>query len=168
MTAENLGNDTTRIVTQGAELVIERIFDAPRSLVWAVFTEREHVPRWWGPHGTRTTVADMDVRPGGRWRYIHHAAPGHDVSFTGEYLEVVPPDKLVRTVVYEIGEYDGRPAVETVTLEDLGGSTKVTSRSRFPAPEVLDQALATGMTQGAIETYDRLAELFAELTTGRS
>ncbi|HEX6076724.1 MAG TPA: SRPBCC family protein [Micromonosporaceae bacterium] len=168
MTPQNLGDETTRIVAEAAELVVERVFDAPRDLVWQAFTEPEHVPRWWGPHGSSTTVAEMDPRPGGRWRYIHHAAPGHDVSFKGEYLEVVPPEKVVRTLVYDVAEYEAQPAVETVALEDLGGSTKVTNRSRFPSPDVLEQALATGMTQGAIETYDRLAELLADLAAHRA
>lgn len=159
MASQNLGDDTTTIVAEGSELILERTFDAPRDLVWQAFTEPDHIPRWWGPYETRTTVAEMDARPGGRWHYIHHTSDGHDVSFSGEYLEVVPPEKLVRTFRYDIEEYQSEPAVETVVLRDLGGRTKVTNSSRFPSSEVLDQALATGMTRGALETYDRLARL---------
>lgn len=70
-------------------------------------------------------------------------------------------------MVFDVGEYAGQPALETLTVEDLGGRTKITNRSQFPSSEVLDQALATGMAQGAIETYDRLAELLITLKARR-
>ena len=165
MAVKQLGNERTTAYTDGQELVMERVFDAPRELVWKVLTDPERVTNWWGPRGYTTTVEVMDVRPGGRWRWINHSTAGEDAPFTGEYLEVVPPEKYVRTEMFDVPPFNQDPAmaaVETLTLEDLGGRTKLVSRSRFPSVEALDGALATGMISGALETYDRMAEEFAK------
>ena len=76
MTVEQLGNDRTTAYVDGAELVIERIFDAPRDLVWRVMNDPDRVTNWWGPHGYTTTVEEMDVRVGGKWRFINHTTGG--------------------------------------------------------------------------------------------
>ena len=165
MAVKQLGNERTIAYTDGQELVMERVFDVPRELVWKVMTDPERVTNWWGPRGHTTTVEVMDVRPGGRWRWINHSTGGEDAPFTGEYLEVVPPEKYVRTEMFDVPPFNEDPAmaaVETLTLEDLGGRTKLVSRSRFPSVEALDGALATGMISGALETYDRMAEEFAK------
>ena len=111
------------------------------------------------------TVEEMDVRVGGRWRWIAHASDGNDAPFKGEYLEVVPPERVVRTEIFDVEPFNapGMAAVETMTLEDLGdGRTKLVSRSRFPSVDVLEGALSTGMIGGALEAYDRLAEEIAQ------
>ncbi len=164
MAVEQLGNDRTTAYTEGAELVMERVFDAPRELVWSVLTDPERIPHWWGPRETTMTVEEMDVRPGGRWRWISHSSEG-DAPFKGEYLEVEPPARLVRTEIFDVPPFNSDPAgaaVETMTLEDLGGRTRLVSRARFPSVESLEGALATGMIGGALETYDRLAEEIAK------
>lgn len=142
---------------------MERIFDAPRELVWKVMTDPEGITRWWGPHGYTTTVVEMDVRPGGRWRWINHTTDGQDAPFKGEYLEVVPPERIVRTEILDVPGFDDKAAIDTTTLEALGNRTKVTAGSRFPSVEDLEAALSTGMVGGAIQTWDRLA---AELAKG--
>jgi uncharacterized protein YndB with AHSA1/START domain len=165
MAVTQLGNDRTTAYTEGPELVMERIFDAPRDLVWTVLNDASRVPNWWGPRNTSMTVEEMDVRVGGRWRWIAHASDGNDAPFKGEYLEVVPPERVVRTEIFDVEPFNapGMAAVETMTLEDLGdGRTKLVSRSRFPSEEVLAGALATGMIGGALEAYDRLAEEIAK------
>lgn len=134
--------------------------------MWEAFTDPKHVPHWWGPYDATATVVEMDVRPGGRWRWISHSKDGHDAPFTGEYLEVVPPERLVRTEIYDVEPFNQEAAVETMTLEAVGNRTRVTSRSRFPSAESLDGALATGMTRGIVESYDRVAELVADLAVG--
>ena len=155
--------NTTTVYTEGAELVMERVFDAPRELVWTAMTDPERIPRWWGPRDTTMTVVEMDVRVGGRWRWVTRTSGGEDAAFTGVYLEVVPPERMVRTEMFDVEPFNlGEPAVETMTLEDLGGRTRLVSRSRFPSAEILEGALSTGMVGGAIETWDRLAELLAE------
>jgi len=154
---QQLGNDRTTADTDGQDLVFERIFDAPRELVWKVMTDPARVTNWWGPHGYTTTVVEMDVRPGGRWRWINHTTGGEDAPFKGEYLEVEPPERLVQTEIFDVPGFDDRAAVNTLTLEDLGGRTKLVARSRFPSVKDLEGALVTGMIGGALDTYDRLS-----------
>ena len=162
MAVQQLGNERTKAYADGQELVMERIFDAPRELVWSVMNDPERVTNWWGPHGYTTTVVEMDVRPGGRWRWINHTTGGEDAPFKGEYLEVVPLEKVVRTEIFDVPGFDDKAAVDTITFEDLGGRTKVVARSRFPSVEDLEGALAMGMIGGALDTYDRLAEEIAK------
>lgn len=163
MAVERISTGTTSAYTEGQELVMERIFDTPRELVWKAFTEADRVARWWGPNGTTTTVVEMDVRPGGTWRYINHGPDREDAPFTGVYREVVSPERLVYTFIFDVEGIRDQESLVTETFEALDGKTKVTSGTRFPSVESLEGALATGMTQGAIETWDRLA---AELANG--
>ena len=154
--------ETTTVYTDGEYLVMERIFDAPRELVWKVITDPDRITDWWGPHGYTTTVVEMDVRPGGHWRFINHTTGGEDVPFKGEYLEVVPPERLVQTFIVDVDGLREEAAITTLTLEDLGGRTKVTNRDRFPSADTLEGALSSGMVRGAIETWDRLASELAK------
>ena len=93
MTVNQLGNETTTVFAEGAEFVMERVFDAPRELVWQALTDPERIPRWWGKRHTTMTVEEMDVRVGGRWRWVAHTPDG-DAPFSGEYLEIEPPGRL--------------------------------------------------------------------------
>jgi uncharacterized protein YndB with AHSA1/START domain len=161
--ARQLGNERTTVYQDGLELVFERVFDAPRELVWKVITDPERITDWWGPHGHTTTVVEMDLRTGGRWRYINHTTDGEDVAFMGEYLEVVPLERIVRTFIVDIPGFADKAGHETLTLEDLGGRTRMTERSRFPTIEDLETQLEVGMVGGALDTYDRLA---AEIAKG--
>jgi uncharacterized protein YndB with AHSA1/START domain len=163
MAVQQLGNQRTMAYTDGPDLVFERVFDAPRDLVWKILTDPERVTNWWGPHGHTTTVEEMDVRPGGRWRWVNHTTGGEDAPFKGEYLEVVPPERIVQTEIYDVPGFDDKAAINTLTLEALGGNrTKLVARSRFPSIEDLEGALATGMVGGALTTYDRLADEIAK------
>ncbi len=154
--------DTTTIYSEGGDLVFERTFDAPREQVWKALTDPAIIPRWWGPHASSTRVAEMDVRPGGKWRFISSAPGREDVEFYGEYLEVDPPNSYKWTFMFDVEGMGPQGGPETHTLEDLGGKTKVTSVGHLGSPEIIDGALATGMAAGAIETWDRLAALLAE------
>ena len=159
MTRTDLSNEATTMYADGDELVIERVFAAAPEVIWAMMTTPEHVARWWGPHGTTTEVVEMEVRAGGRWRWVNRYAGG-EAPFTGEYLEVRPYERLVRTSVFDLAPGNlGPGAVETVTLEPAGGRTKVVYHTRFPSEEVLAYALDQGMTKGALEQFDRLAGL---------
>jgi uncharacterized protein YndB with AHSA1/START domain len=153
---------TTTIYSEGGDLVFERTFDAPREQVWKAFTDPEQVPRWWGPHGTTTTVAEMDVRPGGKWRYVSRAADRDDVAFYGEYLEVDPPKRFEWTFMFDVEGLGPQGGPETHLFEDLEGKTKVTSIGHMGSAEAIEGALASGMVAGAIETWDRLEALLAE------
>ncbi|OLT29568.1 hypothetical protein BJF79_10600 [Actinomadura sp. CNU-125] len=162
MTRQELGDASTSIIAEGADLTMERVFDAPRELVWTAMTTAEHVHNWWGPHGNFANVELMDVRPGGKWR-ITPGGDGRGVAFAGEFLEVAAPERLVRTSAPETGDGGGPPAIETITLADLGGRTKMTYHARFPSEEVIAFALEQGMTKGVLEQFDRLADLLPAL-----
>jgi uncharacterized protein YndB with AHSA1/START domain len=154
--------ETTTVYSQDGDLVFERTFDAPRDRVWKAITDPELVPRWWGPHGSMTRVVEMDVRPGGKWRYVSSAPEREDVTFYGEYLEVTPPDGFRWTFMFDVEGIGPQGGPETWRLEDVDGKTKVTSIGHMGSVEALEGALATGMVRGAIETWDRLEALLGE------
>jgi len=154
--------ETTSIYSEGGDLFFERTFNAPREQVWKAFTDPELIPHWWGPHATSTTVEVMDVRPGGKWRYVSRAPDRDDVVFYGEYLEVTPPEGFKWTFMFDVEGVGPMGGPETFILEDLGGRTKVTSIGHMGSAEAIDGALATGMVAGAIETWNRLEALLAE------
>jgi uncharacterized protein YndB with AHSA1/START domain len=154
--------DTTTIYSDGGDLVFERTFDAPREQVWKALTDPNLVPRWWGKHGTTTIVEEMDVRPGGKWRYISREPNRDDIAFYGEYLEVDPPNGFRWTFMFDVDGVGPMGGPETFTLEDVGGRTKVISIGHMGSVEVLEGALETGMVGGAFETWDRLEALLAE------
>ncbi len=154
--------DTTAIYSDGGDLTFERTFDAPREKVWQAFTNPDLVPRWWGRHGTTTIVAEMDVRPGGKWRYVNRASDREEVAFYGEYLEVDPPRGFKWTFMFDVEGVGPMGGPETFILEEVDGRTKVTSTGHMGSVEVLEGALATGMVAGGLETWDRLATLLAE------
>ena len=156
--------DTTTIYSEGGDLTYERVFQAPRELVWRANTEPDLVPRWWGPRGTTTRVEEMDVRQGGTWRFVGTDSAGQEVAFYGEYLEVVPPERIKWTFMFDVEGVGPQGGPETLTLEDLGdGRTLMRAVSHMGSEEVIEAALATGMTKGAIETWDRLDELLPQL-----
>ena len=103
----------------------------------------------------------MDVRPGGKWRYVSRDPGREDVAFFGEYLEITPPERFRWTFMFDVEGIGPQGGPETHTFEDLGGRTKVRSVGHFDSIEAIDGALATGMVAGAIETWDRLAEELA-------
>jgi uncharacterized protein YndB with AHSA1/START domain len=154
--------ESTAIYSLDGDLYFERTFEAPRERVWKAFTDPELVPRWWGQHGTTTIVAEMDVRPGGTWRYINRAPDRDDVEFYGEYLEVTPPEGYRWTFMFDVEGAGPQGGPETFILEEVDGRTKVTSIGHMGSAEAIEGALATGMVGGALETWDRLEALLAE------
>lgn len=141
------------------EIRIERVFDAPRDRVFAVYTDPELIPEWWGPRGTTTIVDRMEPRTGGRWRFVMRNTDGSESAFQGAYREVTPPERIVQTFEWE--PMAGHVSVETATFEDLGDRTKVITTSIFHTTEERDGMLASGMEGGLNETYARLDELLA-------
>ena len=143
------------------EIHIERIFEAPRDRVFAVYTDPALIPEWWGPRGTTTEVVAMDCRTGGDWRFICHDSDGTQTGFRVTYRDVTAPERIVQTF-----EWEGMPgyiSVETALFEDLGDRTKVTTTSLFHTTEERDGMLNSGMESGMNETYQRLDELLAGL-----
>jgi uncharacterized protein YndB with AHSA1/START domain len=150
-------------VSQPSELEVttSRVFDAPRELVFRACTEPELVARWWGPWRYSTIVDQLDARPGGKWRYINRAADGGEHAFRGTFLEIDPPSRIVYTFEYE--GMPGHVTQETVELKDLGGKTLMTATVRFQSVEDRDGMLSSGMIEGAIETWDRLAVVLEQI-----
>jgi uncharacterized protein YndB with AHSA1/START domain len=141
------------------EIVITRVFDAPREIVFRSYTDPSLIPEWWGLKSTTTTVDQMQVRPGGIWRYIEHDADGNEYVFHGVYHEVTSPERLVQT--FEFEGIPGHVLLETVTFEEFDGRTTLTDQSIFQSVEDRDGMLQSGMEEGAAETMDRFAELLA-------
>ena len=133
-------------------IVVTRLFDAPRNLVFDAWTDSRHVGNWWGPRGFTTTTHEMDVRPGGVWRLTMHGPDGVDYQNKITYLEVAKPERLV----YDHG---GAAARVTVTFEDEGGKTRLTMRMVFQSGEVRDAVVKKhNAVEGANQTLDRFGE----------
>jgi len=134
------------------QFVLMRLIEAPRDLVFRAWTQREHVQRWWGPAGFAVTITEMDVRPGGSWRFVMHGPDGADHQNVIRYEEVAPPQRLVYT--------HEDPSFRTiVTFDDFMGSTVLTMRNMFPTAQDRDRAAARyDAVNGANQTLDRLAE----------
>ena len=141
------------------EIRIERVFDAPRDRVFAIYTDPALIPEWWGPRGTTAIVDRMDLRVGGGWRFVFREDDGSETGFRGTYREITPPERIVQTFEWE--GMPGHVSVETATFEDLGERTKVTTVSQFHTPQERDGMLASGMERGLNETYARLDEVLA-------
>jgi uncharacterized protein YndB with AHSA1/START domain len=146
------------------EIHIERVFDAPRDLVFATFTDPQLIPEWWGPRDGTTVVDQMDVRAGGSWRFITADCEGNETAFRGTYREVTPPERVVQTFEWE--GMPGHVCIETAVFEDLGDRTRLINISLFHTTEERDGMLASGMERGLNETYARMDELLARLASG--
>jgi uncharacterized protein YndB with AHSA1/START domain len=143
------------------EIVLTRVFDAPRRLVFEALTNCEHLKHWWGPRRYALASCKMDFRPGGAYRIVQRGADGAEFGFRGEYREIVPPERIVQT--FEFEGMPGHVSVETLTLVELNGKTTYTSTSVFDSVEDRDGMLNSGMEEGASETMDRLAEYLETL-----
>jgi uncharacterized protein YndB with AHSA1/START domain len=139
------------------EIVITRVFDAPRELVFKAFTDPTSLPQWWGPRNLTTIIDKMELRPGGVWRYVSHEADGTAYGFHGVYHDVVWPERLVQT--FEFEGTPGHVSLDTATFEEQDGKTKLTAKSVFQSLADRDAMVQSGMQEGSSEGMDRLAEL---------
>jgi uncharacterized protein YndB with AHSA1/START domain len=150
---------TTDLAASDCEFAVTRLLDAPRALVFVAWTRPEHVAAWWGPLGFTTTISEMNVRPGGRWRMAMHGTDGTDHPNEIVFDEVVPPARLVYTST------SGRPggavvrSQATILFADEGGRTRVTMRERFDSAAARDQVIRDyGALERARQTLQRLAD----------
>jgi uncharacterized protein YndB with AHSA1/START domain len=145
--------------TADREIVITRLFDAPRELVWKALTDPARVVNWWGPHGFTTTIEVMDVRPGGLWKHVMHGPDGTDYPNKSVFVEVVEPERLVYS---HGGSRAGGPAAQfegTWTFEEEDGKTRLTMRLLFPSAAARDLiAKEYGAVEGGKQTLERLEE----------
>jgi uncharacterized protein YndB with AHSA1/START domain len=144
------------------EILITREFDAPRHLVFKAWTTPELVRRWWAGQRGQMTVAEIDLRVGGTWRYVMIAHGGHEVAFHGEYREIVPDERIVNTEVYE-GAPEGGEALNFVTFAETGGRTTLELLTRVDSREVRDIIIDSGMEGGMQEGMDLLEQLAVSL-----
>jgi uncharacterized protein YndB with AHSA1/START domain len=144
------------------EIRMTRVFNAPRQLVFEAMTKPEHVKQWWGRlgEGYSVPVCEIDLRPGGAWRFVNRHPRGEAV-FYGEYREIAPPGRLVFTEIYE--PYPDGVSVVTAEFTEESGQTRMVVTVSYSSPQVRDMVMASGMTQGAGISYDRLEDLLAEL-----
>ena len=142
------------------EILITRTFDAPKELVFKAWTTPELIARWWaGQRGTVTSI-EVDLRVGGRWRYVMVANEGFEVAFHGEYREIVPNERLVSTEVFEMVPDDH--AVDTMTLEEHDGTTTLTVLVEHTSKEARDMHVESGMEGGLQEALDLLEQIVTD------
>ncbi|MGO4549175.1 SRPBCC domain-containing protein [Paenibacillus sp. 2TAB23] len=155
---------------EGPVLVLERVFNAPRELVFQAFSQAEHLKQWWGPRGWEVPFCSVDFRPGGVWHYCMKCVDENQGDFFGfeswgkaVYEEIVSNEKIIYVDFFSDAEgnvTEGMPSPHiTMTFEALEGNrTKLVSRSTYPSEESLQTVMNMGMEQGITETWDRLGE----------
>ena len=145
------------------EITMTRLFDAPRHLVFEAMTKPEHVRRWWGilDDGYSVPVCDIDLRVGGKWRFVGQGPKGQAPDFYGEYREITPPDRLVYTEIF--APFPDVVSVVTATLTEENGKTRLNVHCEYPSKQVRDMVQTSGMERGAGISYDRLDEVAQSL-----
>jgi len=145
-------------VSPDREIVMTRVFDAPRELVFDAWTDPKHVAQWWGPHGFSNTISEMDVRPGGHWRMVMHGPDGADYPNHIVFIEVVKPERLVYRHEPEHGAEPVSFEV-TLTFAARGGKTELTMRMLFASAAEREYVIEKhGAMEGIKQTLGRLAE----------
>ena len=140
------------------EIVMTRVFDAPRRMVFDAFRKPELLKRWFGPRSWTLVVADVDFRVGGGFRFVMRGPDGKEMGMRGKYLELAPPERSVHMESFE--DFPGESEVTAIFTEQ-NGKTTLTVTVLHDSKEIRDAVLQSGMEHGAAESYDRLAELLA-------
>lgn len=148
------------------EIVLSRMFEAPAPLVFAAFTRPDLLVRWYGARGWRLVDCEVDLRVGGRWRFVSQGPDGERMVQSGRYRTVDPPHRLVCTERFDDQSYPGDTLVGH-TFTELAGRTTVTTTLRYATPEGRDTALRYPMARGVTESFTRLAELLATRPGGQ-
>jgi uncharacterized protein YndB with AHSA1/START domain len=144
------------------QILITREFNAPKRLVYRAWTTPELVQRWWSGKRGEMTIVEIDLRVGGRWRYVMVASGGFEVAFHGNYREIVPDERIVTTDVFEPMP-DEAGVLDTVTFTERDGGTILTLHSQCGSQETRDMILASGMEGGMQEQMDALEQVAISL-----
>jgi uncharacterized protein YndB with AHSA1/START domain len=160
MTVASSGTATVTLPTD-EQILITREFEAPKHLVYKAWTTPELVQRWWSGRRGAMTVAEIDLRVGGMWRYVMVAEGGFEVAFHGEYREIVPDERLVSTEVYDAIPDDH--ALNTLTLTEVDGRTTLTVLVQHTSKEARDGHINSGMEVGMQEAMDLLEQVAISL-----
>jgi uncharacterized protein YndB with AHSA1/START domain len=145
------------------QILITREFDAPRHLVYKAWTTPELVRRWWAGQRGEMKIVEIDLRVGGRWRYVMVANGGFEVAFHGEYRELVPDERIVTTEVFEQPGASDDAALNIVTFTEADGRTTLSLLAQTASKEQRDAIMASGMEAGMQEQLDLLEELAAAI-----
>ncbi len=157
MTSGASARSTTYTTPSDRDVVVTRVVNAPRRLVFAAWTEPRHLQRWLtGPEGWTMPVCEIDLRPGGRWRYVYRKASGKEMTLTGSVLEVVPPERFVTT---ESWGPEWPDTVNTLVLTESEGRTTIALTITYISKEARDAALDTGAMDGMNRAFELLDEL---------
>lgn len=160
-------NDARKLVMEprgDREIVITRAFNARRALVWEAWTKPELLKRWlYGPDGWRLDVCDMDLRPGGQLRWVWRNNDGTEMGLRGTYKEVIPPDRIVHTELFD-EDWTGGETLVTLTFEEQSGITTVVMTVLYQSREAREGALISGMDHGMGLGYDRMDGILEELS----
>ena len=163
MAVTSSGTATVTLPTD-TQIQITREFEAPKHLVYRAWTTPELVKRWWHANRGEVTLAEIDLRVGGMWRYVSRSEEGFEVGFHGEYREIVPNERLVTTEVYEgIPDAEERAALDTLTLTESDGRTTLTVLVEHPTKEGRDAHINSGMEAGMQDAMDLLEEVAVSL-----
>jgi uncharacterized protein YndB with AHSA1/START domain len=158
------GTATVELPTD-EQILITREFDAPKHLVFKAYTTPELVKRWWSGQRGEVTSAEIDLRVGGKWRFVMVSSEGFEVAFHGEYQEIVPDERLVSTEIYEIPEQgDSPPTVNTATFTEADGRTTLEVLVQCPTKELRDRIIDSGMEGGMQESFDALERVAVSLS----
>jgi uncharacterized protein YndB with AHSA1/START domain len=163
MAATNSGTAKVTLPTDN-QILITREFNAPRRLVWTAYTTPELVRRWWSGQKGTVTSADIDLRVGGKWRYVMVADGGFEVAFRGEFREIVPEERLVNTEIFEgLPDADDHPGLVTVTFTGKDGRTFMDMLSEYRDRTDRDAVIDSGMESGMQESMDALEQVAVSL-----
>lgn len=154
-------------VRSDTHVVITREFDAPRRLVFEASTRPESMRRWYGPRALTVTDCEIDLRPGGSYRWTLRAPDGSEYKFMGEYREIQAPERMVYTERFLLGDTWTNDVLYAVTLVETGGKTLLTILLTYATRADRDGHLGAGMEEGMAESHERLDELLADLVSAK-
>jgi len=142
------------------EIVMTRVFDAPRQMVFDAFSKPELLKRWFGPRGWSLVVCEVDFKVGGGFRFVLRGPDGRDMGMRGVYREIAAPERSIHMESFD--DYPGESQV-TAAFTEHEGKTTLSATVLYPSKEVRDIVIKSGMEHGAAESYDKLAELLASI-----
>ena len=158
MSSERPAMSDSAADTSDREIVVTRVFDAPRALVFKAWTDPKHLAHWWGPNGFSITTHEMEFKPGGVWRFVMHGPDGRDYQNEVVYVEIAESERLVYKHV-------SAPHFQmTVTFADDGGKTRITAQMLFETAELRDKTIkAVGAVEGLKQTIGRLGDYVTQM-----
>ena len=163
-----MASSHTAVVTlpTDTQILISRDFDAPKHLVYRAYTEPDLIKRWWSGERGETTIAEVDLRVGGTWRYVMVANEGFEVAFHGTYREIVTNERIVNTEVFEgapVEDEERDAPVNVVKFDETDGRTTLTTLVECHTQQVRDMIIESGMEGGMQEAMDRLEQVAISL-----